>query len=189
MMPRLFTIAETKKSEHLQHVLIRKIVDGSIFVYPTDTVYGIGCNALIPEAVERVKRIKERINDKPFSVIAPSFQWILDHFKTSNDFIKKYLPGRYTLILEKRNEHFLRQACKEKTLGIRIPKNYFSSLIKKAGVPFITTSANISGGPPASSIKEIDQKIIAEVDFVIDGRKLLGVPSALIFADGRKVKR
>ncbi len=189
IMPRQFSIKDIRISEHLQHVLIRRIVDGSIFIYPTDTVYGIGCNALIPEAVERIKRIKERINDKPFSVIAPSLQWILDHFKTGREFIKQYLPGKYTLILEKRDEHFLQQACREKTLGVRIPKHYFSSLIRKAGVPFITTSANISGKPPASSLKEIDKGIMEQADFIIDGGKLLGVPSTLIFADGREPTR
>jgi L-threonylcarbamoyladenylate synthase len=174
--------------QELQNKLSKEIIEGKIFVYPTDTVYGIGCNALIPDAVEKIREIKGRDN-KPFSVIAPSEEWVLNHFNTNLEFISQYLPGKYTLILEKKDSSYLQHLSAEKTIGIRIPKHPFTEVIKRAGAPFITTSANISGKPPASEIRDIPQTILNRVDLVIDGGKLDGTPSTLIFPDGTRKER
>ena len=74
----------------------------SIFIYPTDTIYGIGCNAEESKLVEKIREIKNR-DKKPFSIIAPSIKWILENCETTEKEISKYLPGPYTLILKKKN--------------------------------------------------------------------------------------
>jgi tRNA threonylcarbamoyl adenosine modification protein (Sua5/YciO/YrdC/YwlC family) len=174
---------------HSEKRLIKKIKDGSLFIYPTDTIYGLGCNALNKKAVEKIKKIKARDSKKPLSIIAPSKKWILKYTKPKKQFLDKYLPGKYTLILKKRNPKFLNWVSNHETLGIRIPKNSFSGIITKANVPFITTSVNISGKKPATKPEDIDKKILAKVDLVILGKKLSGKPSTIVLENGKKLKR
>lgn len=170
-----------------QQELKKAILAGKIFIYPTDTIYGIGCNAMNKKAVEKIREIKKRDN-KPFSVIAPSIKWIEDNLIVDVD-LKKYLPGAYTIILKKKNPDFLSHVSQTETLGIRIPKSEFCDIIRKTGIPFITTSVNFSGEKPANKISEIPEEIINKVDFVIQAEEnLFGKPSTLII-DGKIIKR
>ena len=89
--------------------LIKEIKAGKIFIYPTDTLYGIGCNAEDKEAVEKIREIKGRDN-KPFSVIAPSFKWIEDNLIIDCN-LKEYLPGAYTIILKKKDKDFMKHVA------------------------------------------------------------------------------
>ena len=115
--------------------LKKEILKGKIFIYPTDTIYGLGCNAEDKKAVEKIKEIKGRDKDKPLSVIAPSIKWIDEHCNFDT-ILEKYLPGPYTLILEKLNSKFLSQVAPGSTIGIRIPDNEFCFEIQKTGFPF-----------------------------------------------------
>ncbi|HEA46319.1 MAG TPA: threonylcarbamoyl-AMP synthase [Candidatus Pacearchaeota archaeon] len=166
---------------------ITGILEGKIFIYPTDTIYGIGCNALNKESVKRIKEIKKRERDKPFSVIAPSFEWIREHCIVDAD-LKKYLPGPYTLILKKKHKNFLNHVSETDSLGIRIPDSEFSKSVKEAEVPFITTSINLSGEPFAVRIKDVPEEIKNRVDIIIDRGELNGKPSKLIIK-GKEVVR
>jgi L-threonylcarbamoyladenylate synthase len=168
--------------------LSKEILAGKILIYPTDTIYGIGCNALDENAVNKIKEIKSRDKDKPMSVIAPSKQWIKENcFIDEGLDTDQYLPGPYTLILKKKDLNFLSYLSSE-TLGVRMPDNDFCKEIQKANVPFITTSVNLSGEKPANNIFEIKQEIINKVDFVIDAGELSGKPSTLII-NGKEIQR
>jgi len=170
-----------------QEEITRKILQGKIFIYPTDTLYGLGCNALDKKAVLRIREIKKRDN-KPFSVIAPSFGWINENLIVDIN-LKKYLPGPYTIILKKKNPDFLNWVSNIETLGIRIPNHKFTKIIQQAGVPFITTSINFSGEKPAISLAEIPEEIKSQVDFIIKSKeKLSGKPSTLIIR-GKELRR
>mgnify|MGYP001570208132 CR=1 FL=1 len=169
--------------------LIRDIKSDKIFIYPTDTVYGLGCNALIKRSVERIREIKGRDGDKPLSVIAPSKEWIYENLIASKEEINKYLPGKYTLILRKKDFKFLDYVSKSETLGVRMPKQDFAELVKKAEAPFITTSANLSGEKPASSIGDINKEILNKADLIIDSGIINGKPSTIIFEDGSILER
>ena len=72
-----------------------------IFIYPTDTIYGLGCDATNEKLVKELREIKNR-DDKPLSVIAPSVKWIFDNFDVGLELLEKYLPGPYTLLLKKK---------------------------------------------------------------------------------------
>jgi L-threonylcarbamoyladenylate synthase len=168
--------------------IIKLIKKGKIFIYPTDTIYGLGCNAYKKSSVKRIKKIKKREKDKPLSIIAPSKKWILKNLKVKEEFLNKYLPGKYTLILKKKNSKFLEYVSKKNTLGIRIPDNKFTKLIEEAEVPFITTSVNISKRKPIIDLREISDEILRKVDVIINSGKLSGRPSDLIFGD-RIIKR
>lgn len=170
--------------------LTKAIFKGKIFIYPTDTVYGLGCNAEDKNSVEKIKEIKGRDKDKPLSVIAPNVAWIYEHLNM-NEILEKYLPGPYTLILEKHNSGFLSWVAPGSTLGVRIPDAEFCREIQKTGVPFITTSVNLSGQKPGVKINEIDKEIINKVDVVVqaeDETKLSGKPSSLVIR-GELVER
>ncbi len=162
------------------------ILAGKVFVYPTDTIYGIGCDATNVESVGKIREIKKR-EMKPFSVIAPSFEWIENNFIVDFD-IKKFLPGPYTLLLKKKDINFLKHISENDRVGVRIPKNDFCFSVQEIGVPFVTTSVNLSGEPFARSILDIKKEILDLVNEVVNVGELNGNPSTLII-DGLEIKR
>jgi L-threonylcarbamoyladenylate synthase len=155
--------------------IIRDIKNGKIFIYPTDTIYGIGTNATNKISVGKIREIKER-ETKPFSVIAPNKSWIKENFylnKKIENWLSK-IPGPLTLFLDRKNIDCVSDEVNptDDTLGVRIPKNWFSLIIKKAGVPFITTSVNKSGRSFMRSIEDLDEEIKDSVDYIIyEGKK------------------
>lgn len=163
------------------------IKNGAIFIYPTDTIYGLGCDATNEESVALIRRIKNK-DVKPMSVIAPSIEWIKEHLIVSDEILEKYLPGPYTLILKKKDPEFMKDVSLDDTLGVRIPDAEFTKLVEKSNVPFITTSVNFTGEPYAISISDIDKKIIDSADIVIGVGKLDGRPSTLVM-DGKEISR
>jgi len=167
--------------------IVKDILAGKIFIYLTDTIYGLGCDATNEAAVEKIKKIKERDREKPLSVIAPNTDWIEEHCFIDVE-IDKYLPGPYTIILKKKNKNFLSHVSDTEFLGVRIPRCDFSGKVEQAGVPFITTSVNLSGKPFVESINEIPQTILEKVDVVVDEGELLGKPSILI-KHGKEISR
>lgn len=167
--------------------IIAKIRKGAIFIYPTDTIYGIGCNALNKKAVARIRKIKKR-DSSPFSVIAPSKKWVRENCTISKDaepWIKK-LPGPYTLILKiKKGGVAKNVAPGVDTLGVRIPSNWFGTLVKEIGTPIVTTSANVSGKKFMTSLDNLDEAIKEGVDFIIYEGKKKGKPSKIIELTGK----
>ncbi len=167
---------------------VEDIKNGAVFIYPTDTIYGLGCDAMNPESVKKVKELKYRDAMKPMSVIAPSVDWIKEHCEVTDDLIEKYLPGPFTLILKKKNVDFMRDVADCDTMGVRIPDCEFTKFVEKAGVPFITTSVNFAGEPFAIKISDIDSKILDSAEIVIGVGQLDGRPSTLI-VDGKEIRR
>lgn len=155
------------------------MLEGLVFIYPTDTIYGLGCDATSEKSVKRIRDMKKR-EKKPFSVIAPSKKWILENcFAEKEDLVK--LPGPYTLVLK------LRRKCVAsgvnpglETLGVRIPDHWFSKTVGEAGIPVVTTSVNVSSQKFMTSIDNIDVKIRKLVDFIVYEGPLRGSPSEII---------
>ena len=172
---------------------IDEMKKGKIFIYPTDTIYGIGCNALNSKSVEKIRELKNR-EEKPFSVIAPNKKWIIENCETDNSVKKwiKKLPGKYTLILKLKNKKCICEKTNNDsgTLGIRIPQHWFSKLVEEANVPFVTTSVNLSGELPANSLENINKEIKDKVDYVIDEGRLENRPSTIVnLINGEIIKR
>ncbi|MBT4166058.1 threonylcarbamoyl-AMP synthase [archaeon] len=169
--------------------IIQNIKQGKIFIYPTDTIYGIGCEATNIKSTNKIKQIKKRDKDKPLSIIVPSITWIKQNCIIPKELtISKYLPGPYTLILKKKNPNYLNHISSTDSLGIRIPKNPFTKIIQKSKLPFITTSVNISTQPPLTNPKNLNLQIKNKVDIIIDKGTLSGKPSTLII-NGKEIKR
>lgn len=167
---------------------VEDIKNGAIFIYPTDTIYGLGCDATNAESVKLLKDLKYRDKDKPISIIAPSVEWMKEHCVVDDEQLERYLPGPFTLILKKKDPSFMSDISSNDSLGIRIPDCEFTKLVEAAGVPFITTSVNFAGEPFAVRISDIDKKILDAVDVVVDVGELNGRPSTLIVG-GKEIRR
>ena len=147
-------------------------------IYPTDTVYGIGCDATNSKSVERIREIKQ--SKKPFSVIAPSKDWIRENCEIQEKYLEM-LPGPYTFLVKPKS----RLVCKETILGsekigIRIPNHEITREIQESGKPFITTSINKTGEPPYTDIKQIPKSILDKVDIIIDLGEISNKPSKIL---------
>ena len=174
---------EILSNKDSRNQMIEQMRTGSVFVYPTDTIYGLGCNALISESVRKIRQLKR--TDHPFSVIAPSTGWILKNLVVESKKALEVLPGPYTLIFRKKEPFFLREVSPLPTLGVRIPAHPISKIVREIGIPFVTTSANISGKKP---ITKPSQAKFSGVNFVIDGGPLEGPPSMVIDLSGEEEK-
>ena len=169
------------KMDEVDSSVVDDIRNGCVFVYPTDTIYGIGCNALLDDAVRKVFNAKGRDESCALSVIAPSFEWICKYCDVDMDVVRKYLPGPYTLIVRKKDAGFLKLVSGGKgTLGVRIIEHPIMKYFEIAGVPFVTTSVNVSGDAPVCDVSRISDEIMRFVDVVIDDGVIQGKASTLI---------
>ena len=168
--------------------LIESIKDGAVFIYPTDTVYGIGCNALNSKSVKKIRELKGRPTN-PFSVIVPSKDWIHENCIVNNEaeeWIKK-LPGPFTLILKLKNKKCVSKEVNSNldTLGVRIPGNWIRNFVSELGIPIITTSVNKSSEPYMTNLEDLDDSIKAGVDFMIYEGEKKAKPSRIIDLSGK----
>ncbi len=165
-------------------------LEDKVFVYPTDTIYGLGCNATDKEAVKKIRGLKERHN-RPFSIIAPSIEWIKENCvvpKEAKKWLKK-LPGPYTLILKLKKPEKIPKVVNSglNTVGVRIPNNWFFDFVNKAEYPVVTTSANKIGQNHMTSIDNLHTEIKNEVDYIIYEGEIEGKPSKIIRFDKPEV--
>jgi tRNA threonylcarbamoyl adenosine modification protein (Sua5/YciO/YrdC/YwlC family) len=172
--------------------LLKQIKNGAIFIHPTDTIYGIGCNALDSKAVSKVRKIKKRPKT-PFSVIAPSKKWIKENCNNKSYYFNKWiskLPGPYTMILKLKNKEVISKEVNSglNTLGVRIPNHWFSKVAKELNIPIITTSANVVGGDFMTSLEDLSQEIKSKVDFIIYEDEKKARPSKIIDLTKEKTK-
>lgn len=162
------------------------IKNGGIVVFPTETVYGIGANALNAEAVKKIYEIKKRPLSKPITLLVNSIDMIERVAKDITPFeyaiIKKFFPGPLTIILQKKDVVPDIVTSGGSTVGIRMPANEIAlELINRAGVPLATPSANISDKPSKTNIKNVMSDFPEGVDCFIDGGKSkIGVASTIV---------
>jgi len=162
--------------------IIARIRAGEIFIYPTDTIYGIGCDATNNAAVEKIRRIKGNMQ-RPFSVMVEGREWIeenCDLTSIEEEWLDK-LPGPYTLILAMKNKACVAESVTNTVMiGVRIPAHWCTELSRLAKVPIITTSANISGGLFMTSLENLNDEVKKHVDFMIEDGKIQGRPSTIV---------
>ena len=150
---------------------IKKIKDGGIVVFPTDTVYGIGCDPYNKKAVSRLYEIKKREKTKPFPVLGISKMELekIAEFNTMEEKIaEKFWPGQVTLILKVKDEKIRQSLCLDKKIAVRVPNNQCVLSLLKECKFLVGTSANISGTAPFTDPNECSKNII-RYDLLIDG--------------------
>lgn len=174
-------INEIKLNEAAQ-----SIKDGKLVIFPTETVYGIGADALNSKAVDDIFIAKGRANDNPLIVHISNFNMLNDLTKDINEteqkLIDAFMPGPFTLILKKKDIIPNNVSANLNTVGIRMPSNKIAhDLIEKANIPIAAPSANISTRPSGTNIDDIKDEFNNKVDIIIDGGNTdIGLESTVV---------
>ena len=179
------------KREDLQAAL-RVLREGGVILYPTDTVWGIGCDATNAEAVARVYAIKKRVDSKAMLVLldgAGKLQGYLEHVPDTAWMLLEASEGQkpLTIIYPKAKNLAANLLAEDGSVGIRITEELFSkALCEQLRRPIVSTSANFSGEPAAKTFQQISPELIEAVDYVCqyrreDNRKC--TPSSIIKID------
>jgi tRNA threonylcarbamoyl adenosine modification protein (Sua5/YciO/YrdC/YwlC family) len=157
--------------------IVEILQNGGVIIYPTDTVYGIGCDIHNKQAVERVARIKNvKLEKANFSIICSDLSHLSDYARQVDNrtfkLMKKLLPGPYTFILNASSKVPKFFYEKKKTIGIRIPKNnIILEIVKELGRPVLTTSVHTEHDlfEEITEPELIHDRFKEIVDLVIDG--------------------
>lgn len=168
------------------HKAFEVIQNGGIILYPTDTVWGIGCDATNAEAVKKIYVLKQREETKSLIVLMNGEKMMYNVFKDIPEVAWQILDlseKPTTLILDNPRNVAANLIADDKTLGVRIVKEPFCfKLMERMKKPLVSTSANISGQPTPKSFKEISPEIINGVDYVVNLHrdKICDKPSTII---------
>lgn len=156
--------------------------DGGVIIYPTDTVYGIGCDIFNKDALERIFAIKN--DSKLFSFVCSDLKDIAKYAKVSDyayRTMKHLLPGPYTFILPAAKLVPKKLWSKRKTVGIRIPNNQITmKLVGELGNPIISTSTTNRKGEVIYDPNEIQNIFSTQVDLMLSMGPLMGEPSSVV---------
>jgi len=145
---------------------------GNVILYPTDTVWGLGCDATNVQAVSKVYGIKQRSESKSLIVLVDSFEMLSEYIESIPSIVKKELEraNKPTTIIYK-NPKGIAANCiaPDNSIAIRIVQNDFcQQLIREFGKPIVSTSANISDAPTPKSFSEIQNTILDSVDYIVN---------------------
>ena len=177
------------KKEFLENesFFIKEFLEKKIFIYPTDTIYGIG-GIIDKDIILNIRLMKKRFG-KPFSIIAPNKEWIKKNFEIKKEYEKYLEKEKTTLILKPKKEYPLILTNNGK-VGVRILNHWFQKTIEKIGEPIITTSVNISGFEYLTSKEDIEKKEFEnfkkKIDYFIYEGKKDNPPSSVIDLTGKK---
>jgi len=172
--------------------VVRKLAfalrEGGIIAYPTDTVYGIGCDLYNRKALERLYQAKQLRLHKPLSFICADLKEISQYAHVSNmayKVMRRLLPGPYTCVLPASREVPRMVVPKQKTVGIRIPDNDICiGLVRELGNPIVSTSASMADEEPMSEPGAIADRFGQYLDLILDVGPLPNIPSTVIDLTG-----
>ena len=166
---------------------IRRAVDaltaGGVIGYPTDTVYGIGCDLFSKKSIDRLYQIKQMDQTQKLALICPDLSTVARYAIVENAtfrILKHYLPGPYTFILEATSEVPKMVQTKRRTIGVRIPDHpVLQALVHAFGKPLMSTTAAPHGHAPYIDPHEIDDRFPG-LAMVLDGGVGGSVPTSVI---------
>ena len=159
---------------------------GGLILYPTDTVWGIGCDATNPEAVEKVFKLKQRSDEKSLICLVYDFRMLNEYVENVPEVaydILKFAKKPTTIIYDDPIRVAENIIAADNSLAIRVTKDEFcKKMIQRFRKPLVSTSANISGEKTPQSYSEIDPLILEGVDYVVNlyHEKKSGKPSSII---------
>ena len=172
--------------------IVKEIKQGNLVIIPTDTVYGISVDMTNEKAIKKVYEAKNRDKSKPLILLVSSVDMLRKYTEKLNqleeEIIKKYLPGKLTLLLHKNNKVSDEITSGSNLVGIRIPDNKeLIKIIDKIGNPIISTSANISGKTTITNPKEIEKEMLKHISYVEDAGTINNEPSSIIKIENEKI--
>ena len=169
------------------------IGDGHVVVYPTETVYGLGADALNPAAVERVFDLKGRDRSNPLSFAVPSVPAAFEFVRATSlerQFMARFLPGPVTVLCRRRSAVPDVLTAGEDRVGVRVPDHPTAlRLCERAGTPITATSANVSGGGSVRRPDALDPAIRDGAAVVVDGGETEGTESTVVDVASRTIHR
>lgn len=144
--------------------------EGKILIYPTDTIWGIGCSALNTPAIEKIKTIKGRDNTKSLILLVKDIEMLCGYVeylpKCAIDLINNATEPT-TIVYPKAKNLPIQHLSFNESIAIRIPKNdYLQQLFMEIDFPIVSTSANFSGSPSPQCFADIDRELLQKVDYV-----------------------
>lgn len=168
---------------HIARVVEVLKADG-VIIYPTDTVYGLGCDIHSKKAIERVRRIKRIDNKRHLSFVFKDLKTI-SHYAQVDDksykILRRHLPGPYTFVLKATRLVPRIVLTKRNEVGIRIPDNRIcQALLEQLGNPILSSSVRMPDDQLLDDPKEIQRMYGGQVDMVLDGGIFLPEPSSII---------
>lgn len=168
---------------------------GGIILYPTDTVWGIGCDATNADAIDKIYALKKRSEEKALICLVSDFKMLNQYVEEVPEVaydILKYAAKPTTIVYDKPIRIAENLVGEDDTLGIRVTKDKFcQQLIRKLKKPLVSTSANISGQPTPESFAQISPDVLEGVDYVVNLQQSTrsAKPSAIIkLSNDGKVK-
>lgn len=172
-MYKYFNWKEKIDEKELEEVVQILKADG-IVIFPTETVYGIGGNALSNDVVDRVYAAKKRPRDKAVNIMVSSIEQVEKYAEITCDLerkiIEKFMPGPITIILKKKANFGDYFTADNDTIGVRIPnQKVINAILDKVDFPLIAPSANISGKESGIEASVIAEDFKDTVDVIIDG--------------------
>ncbi len=159
---------------------------GGVILYPTDTIWGIGCDATNAAAVEKIYKLKQRSNSKTMICLVANDFMLEQHVEKVPELAYDIIDlstKPTTIVYESPKGVAANLIANDNTLAIRVAKDQFCQyLIKKFKKPIVSTSANIAGQPTPTGFKEIADEILKGVDYVVnlDRDKINSTPSSII---------
>lgn len=165
--------------------------EGGICVYPTETCYGLGCDATNEDAIKKLREIKKMGNEKKISIIVSSLDMIKKYGRVTKrveKIVNLFMPAPLTLVIKKKK--IIPDILNKDEIAFRIPNNLVAlRLVKKFGKPITTTSANITTNPSIYTIDKIRKVFEGKVDIILDGGDLpLELPSTIVDMTSKKAK-
>ena len=173
--------------------IANKIIDGGIGVIPTDTVYGLVCDALNIDSVDKIYKLKKRDYNKPLVILISNIEMLKRCVKKINelefDIINRYWPGELTIVFKKSNYIPDIVAGGTDEIAIRMPNNIeLIELIDSIDRPLVATSANVSSKETITNIEMLEDSIKNNIDFIIDGGNINNNASTIIKVIDNKIK-
>lgn len=186
---RLKVHRDNPEQRHLTRA-VELLRDGGVIIYPTDTVYGLGCSVENTRAIERIQLIKRQRDDKPFSFVCSDLTHISEYAHVSNPAFKimrRLIPGPYTFILPAARMRQLPRilVSKRKTVGIRVPDSAVTlALVGALGHPVLSTSVTLEDGAPMGDPDLIAENFNNQVDLILDSGPLGDISSTVLDLTG-----
>jgi len=160
----------TKEEVELKpHIFIKEMLDGKLFIHPTDTIFGIGAIATQDEPVRRIRTLKKSNN--PFSIMVPNLEWIYMNCEVNENienWLKK-LPGPFTFILKLKNKEAVSPVVTagRDTVGVRLPNHWISRIINQLNRPFVSTAATRSEGSLIEGPEDLEPAHLGNIHYFI----------------------
>jgi L-threonylcarbamoyladenylate synthase len=182
---RIFRVREILRDEGKRGLIVDDLKNGKIMIYPTETVYGIGCDAFNEAAVNKIFEIKKRPLSKSLILLIRNIEMIkeltVEITPIAEQLIKAFWPGPLTMIFKAKPGISKLLTGKTGTIALRqSPYPLITSIFGDFHHPLVSTSANISNDKISTTIDEIATNITDNVDLIIDGGKISSVPSTVI---------